>query len=237
MTNLYCLFVETIALKLRPKGGCVNTFVKNFEAAYADFWNVVGILISGIAIFNFLTRSLQFEPSALISNLLAGFRAVFHPIVEFFFGWMPLALTETTKDALTLYFVAGGAVSRTFLALTRQIGTRDVHRDAFIGILSRSSFARVVGALLCVLLWPIALAVFWIRPIVVEFDPRLNPQTFTADRWFGRRMLRRRPAAQAGEAIRNKTYRHDLRAVFALQLLAALVVVAVQALQTAASAH
>lgn len=215
----------------------MNPISKDFKAAYGDFWNVIGVLISGVSIFNFLARTFQIDPSPLLQRLLDAYRSIFHPLIDFFFGWVPIHLTPELKDGVSLYFVIGGAVARTYLTLTRAVGKQAVHADGdrFMRWFVVSPFTRLIGLVVCLLLWPLMLIVFWMRPIVVNFSGEQLKDTRSNVRNWRRRFLRRRLASERNSAISLGTYEHDLRRVFFLQLLAALSVVLVMALETAAA--
>jgi len=62
-------------------------FAKDFQGAFQSLWAQVGILLSAIALFNFLARLLNIGLSDLLVRLTEAFRAVFHPVVDFFLGW------------------------------------------------------------------------------------------------------------------------------------------------------
>ena len=199
---------------------------RDFQAAFRNVWVSVGIVISAVALFEFGARTFSLPSGDLVEAATASYRAIFHPVVEALFSWLPVVLTPALKDTAVIYLAAGGATARTFVALTEKIEEGDVHADPLLDPFVGATLRRIVGALVGGLAWPLVAVVLWSRPIVVRFQPALYAGTRRTGWWRRRRMLRREPAAYMARARANKTFDHDLRAVFILQVLAVFAVVA-----------
>jgi hypothetical protein len=103
----------------------MNTFAKDFKAAFGSVWALMGVLISAVAVFNFLSRVLQVGLSELFAQLFGAFRAVFHPMIDVLTGWaipwLPVLALPEWKDGMVVWFVFGGAAARTFTILVNKL--------------------------------------------------------------------------------------------------------------------
>lgn len=201
----------------------MHTLGKDFKAAFSSIWAQIGMLISAVAVFNFLTEALQLGLSEFFARVLSVFRFVFHPVVDVLTFWLPFELSDLWKDGIVLWLALGGATARAFVAYRGTIAqSQDTPNNRSFNLLARSRTLWPVGVLLCLLVWPLMLPIFFNAPIVV----RLSPVGHTPRRdnryecvnqgdWLAQKII------WPGTAL----YECDLRTVFALQVAAVALVV------------
>jgi hypothetical protein len=202
---------------------------RDFQAAFRNMWVWAGILLSAVALYELGGRTVSLPANDLAERIVTAYRTIFHPVVDMMLGWLPLKLTSAIKDGVVIYLSLGGAVARTFVALTEEVKDGDVHADPLLDPFVGAPVRRLLGAALSGLFWPVMALLLWTRPIVVRFQPVMYPGTRQKRWWRRRRMLRREAASYAVKARANKTFDHDLRVVFILQVSAVFAVVGAMA--------
>jgi hypothetical protein len=212
----------------------MNTLEKDFKAAFGSMWALMGVLISAVAVFNFLSRVLKIGLSELFAQLLGAFRNVFHPIIEFLTGWaipwLPFLALPEWKDGFLLWFVAGGAVLRTLLVHRTNLGAKSDEADPLdhfrIGSLwiqlpsAGTGVGQILRIVLSLVAWPIGLLAILSTPIIAYSAKNDNFLSYRREY----RLI----------SLRDGTYRYDLQHVWAMQLAAVFGVVTILTLLNAA---
>ena len=198
---------------------------------------ILGIVVTAVAILNFLHALIAFPLLPILSQLLDTYRAIVHGA----FNWMAwpfgLRIPGPLADALFLYGVAGGAFMRARIAegiynpvsppakLTsivrvllwpeRSRGGIVIPGERTISMKSRIGAAYSIAPTwlrrsLDFLLWPRVAVQYWKSPMVHFHEYGGTYQTFAANY---------RPGGQ-------KPFMHDRRVVFAIHITAILLAVA-----------
>jgi hypothetical protein len=189
----------------------MNTLAKDFKAAFGSVWALLGVIMSAVAVFNWLSSVLKIGLSALFQQLLTSFRSVFHPVIEAITGWvipwLPFLALPEWKDGLVLWFAVGGAVARTSVMAQLRQNTIDI---APLNPPAMATFV-IANSVTCLILWPLYVVSFAIRPIAFSKNA-------------GRLIIFETSKALERKDI-NFVYDHDRRTVFAMQPAAVTAVV------------
>ncbi len=216
----------------------MSRFARNFGAAFRSIWAQIGVLLSAIALLNFVQRLFSITLSELITQAIEAFRAVFHPLLELVLGWLSLNLSDLWLDAATLYLILGGAVARTVLSLASSLAiTNAGYVGGPIDLILPPPAVRMFGIPFWIALWPAALILLCLkpyverttcephhvleRPLVTVLDPVAQTVNGRPDYFPQRRFY--------AVSFRKPTldlYDRDLRTVFILQLAASIAVAA-----------
>lgn len=202
-------------------------FASNFNLAFRSTWAQVGIILTAFALLNFFARILDIGLAAWLSNVIAAFRVIFHPVVDALTGWMKLDLTPLWKDGITLYLASGGAVARTALALLGTVGNTEdqlyLRRRGTVRYWS-GPINRIITTFMVAtafLAWPLTLAALLHKPLVYDGQHVLNNVSIFGMHIYYRTSIKR--TADSSSEVGKPAC--DLRAVFALQLSAIVAVV------------
>lgn len=186
----------------------------DFRCAFSHFWSIVGVIGTGVAVLSWLAHGFRWDLGFWSSEVLRGYRMVFHGAIDLMFGWANIVLPSWTKDLCVAYFVMGAVVARSAASTT-----------AFFLVESHESpnkSYRIVYALFQLvffLIWPAMLVMRLRRPILLDI-PGVFIGLTTA-------------SASATHRRDPDILWIDFRRVFAFQALAVLAVVAVGSLAAA----
>lgn len=157
------------------------------KAAYKSWWTQITMLLSSVAIFNFVTRASGMELSDLMFQVAALYRSLFHPIIDLIVLPFHLALTNWQKDAALIWMAIGGATARTHAS---QIATNMRAAREHAGFHRYSLLQGVLLVASAFIAWPIAWIDFFNRPFFyahtgrtgrVLFVDRLRAMPLSAD--------------------------------------------------------
>ncbi len=203
------------AMVRTSKGTAMFTLAKDFKAAFGSAWVLVGVLISAVAVFNWLSSVLKIGMSTVFARLSDAFRGLFHPVIEFVTGWathwIPFVSTPEFKDGFVLWAALTGAVVRT---LIRRSLPAFLERRAYLAEYP-VHFVRsqwLVFLVFALLFFPVGLLLVFIEPIALS--NRDGQITHTSSR-------NKAAAVDAGR------YLYDVRITFLFQLVAIALVVCI----------
>ncbi len=182
--------------------------------AFGQTWKVVGIFLTAMSVYAFVSRIWAVSLSDLLQALVSAYQAVFHPIIATLFGWLPIELSAFAKDAIVIWFAVGASLARTFYDLfetgagkTAAKWSRPLFSDRFDASVFNNPVLRVLCLALCVVFWPFALILLLRKPRVCVSDGgrkfALIGDRDTIPLWNGRQ---------------HYALKHDLRVVFAIYL-------------------
>jgi hypothetical protein len=200
----------------------------NVKAAYANWWGQIAMLFSALSIFSYLTRALHLGVAHLFGELLATYRALFHPIVDALTGIVQLSFTDWQKDALLVWLAIGGATSRTFF-IEFVSAARDPHyyRDGS-GTFRDLRWGALGWALSAFVAWPVG----WFE---LFRAPHFERVKLSDGVWLYTRV--ESPSAEDNPVGQSpEEYVCDLRVVLAIQMATIAAVVVMLTLINAAMA-
>jgi hypothetical protein len=111
----------------------------DFRVAFRSWWRNIFVLTAGVSIFSAVARELLISLRGLVASIVAAFREVTHPIVDFIFSLANVSLTDWQKDIAVVWLALGGAVLRTMISALR----RPYREDEFARFSLRSALGYV----------------------------------------------------------------------------------------------
>lgn len=185
-------------------------------------WTAVSILLSAASVYGLVVQAWNLLLSPLMQYLLDAYQAAFHPLVDFAFGWLPLHLSPLAKDLLVIWFAVGSSLARTFYFLFETGAGRGVAKwssplinraaDDFI---FKTPVVRWLFLLAAVVLWPVAM-VLLLRKSKICLSPGGTKYALVGGE---------EDIPTYGGTGATYRVKHDLRATFAMYLLAVVLTV------------
>ncbi len=182
--------------------------------AFGQTWKVVGVFLTAMSVYAFLTRVWGVSLSELLQSMVGAYQAVFHPIIATVFGWLRIELSPFAKDLLVIWLAVGASLARTFYDLFETGAGKTAakwSRPLFSGKLDADVFnnpiLRVLSLAICVLFWPLALTLLLQKPRVC---------VSTGGRKFA--LIGDRDTIPLWNGQQHYAVKHDLRVVFAIYL-------------------
>lgn len=139
---------------------------KSAQSAFGSWTMVLGMLLGGVSVFNFVQHVLAFDLSALFADILSAYRGVFHTLFDLMTIWIPYEFKSWQKDAAVIWLVLWGALFRIlWLIYSAELRSRRKSGWGPLGdtipllgdLISRNLLGAVIGFAATIFLWPLIL--------------------------------------------------------------------------------
>lgn len=171
---------------------------RDVKAAYKSWWTQITMLLSAVAIFKFVTRMWGLELSDVMSQVVATYRTVFHPFIDFITLPFNLSLAEWQKDLVLIWLAIGGATARSHTSqfvINSEANKEHRARAAYVRgteiegtTLSAArvrrlqrSVRRALWAMVSILVWPLAWVDFFRKPFFYPSSFRREDRSILED--------------------------------------------------------
>lgn len=207
---------------------------KSAQSAFSSWTMILGMLIGGVTVFNFLQRAFKIGLNVFFEGVLNAYRAVFHTLFNWLTFWMPWDFPLWVKDATIVWFVLWGAMAR-IIWIIYAAELRDTPHDGsltnvvpVIGPMFRNPAGAALGFVLSLFIWPLLLVLIdahfykWTAGGIYNLQSANGATDAMRASW-------REAGINADDAIGD--YLFDIRMLYVVQL-AMMLVVAVVAVVT-----
>jgi hypothetical protein len=148
--------------------GAAMWILKSAQSAFKSWTMILGMLIGGITLFNFLTDALNLGLKEVFRRILDAYHAVFHTLFDWFTFWIPFHFEPWMKDVAVLWFVLWGAMVRILWLVVRaeieHAGTHSPEYSHCVPVLGEmmehgGTPSIILAFILSIALWPLMLLV------------------------------------------------------------------------------